>query len=188
MLKIFVINIGRSGSKSISAFLGIHHEPSRILPTSKEQPKIWEQLEGRIALCDKPFYGEANNAWRYRLDELMKRHPDALYIHLIRNPRDVISSYQNRAYYKYTPTATLGHNLPLPIENWDKLKRFEKLCHFWVYWNDYISQRVPTLVRMEDIQHILPLQNVGVPHKSWEDWQEESFIRICGEAKKKYGY
>lgn len=187
MLKIFIISTGRCGTNSVANMLRIHHEPSRVLP-NKEQPKIWEQLEERIAAEEKPYYGEANNAWRYKLDSLQERYPDALYIHLIRNPRDVISSFMNREYYKYKPKATLGHNLPLPIEGWDYMCRFEKLCHFWVYWNDYISKRVPILVRLEDIKHILVLKNKGVSHEPWGARQEAIFEDVCLKEQKRYGY
>jgi len=185
MFKLFIISTGRTGSQAVARWLGIHHEPYRIFPT--EQPKLFHKLHERLEEHKDEFYGEANSAWRYKIDELVADQSDATFIHLVRDGRKVVSSYRNKDYYNDQKT-TVAQKLILPVEGFEEMPRFEKLCWFWRYWNEEIEKRIPVRIRLEDIGHLFPRRNTGKPHQNWTVNEEETFNRVCGDLMKRYGY
>lgn len=100
---------------------------------------------------------------------------------------------------------------------WYKMTRFERCCWYWKTENEYISNYIKDFVRFEDIikdytyfKELLDKIGISLPInvwkkeicnpknktnkyllpscENWEEWQEKSFIKICGDEMKKYGY
>lgn len=72
-------------------------------------------------------YAEANVYLHHFLPEIKKLYPDAIYIHLYRNPKDVIRSLYNRGWYM---TPDNPRHPRLDMSNWAEFSRIRKLCWF----------------------------------------------------------
>ena len=176
-----IINIGRSGSMAVAKGFGMQHEPDGYSPS-------FHNLGVRINKAQH-YYGETSNFWRDRLDDLMKMHPEAIFLHLVRDGKDVIKSIEIRDLYDGVMTAPPYQNTPLPIKGFLEMDRFTKICWYWRYWNEFIEERIKSRVRLEDIQHALPHENKSTaPIKRWSDKQMKIFDKICGETNERYGY
>lgn len=191
----FVLNVGRSGSKAVARAFNLRHEPEGSvvnLDNMNERMKNDLKTQG--------FYGETTHPLRWCIPELKTKFPNAIFLHLVRDGRKVVSSFLNRDQYLYTRKGDgsldndYGKNERLPIEGWDNLTRFQKICHYWNYWNDYFSQITESRIRLEDIQHAISRENetsVREPSYAYRYWTKEQrdyFWRTCGDLMVKYEY
>ncbi len=176
-VKVFVISTGRAGSQSISDEYGLLHEPDGPYPSIDA---VFERARGQL------LYGETSHFWKSQLDELMAAFPDATYVHLVRDGRAVVKSFQQRKHYLDDPTDLPFRNEILPPHA-PEMGRFEKLCWYWTYWNTEIEKRIPIRVRLEDLL-LSKRSNVGKSHTYWTDDEREVFDAVCGELMERYGY
>lgn len=180
---VFVLSVGRSGTKSIaSAVPFLEHEPDGSSP---DISRLKERMKG------KKIYGETSHFWKSHLEKLKKLFPNALYIHLVRDPIKVVNSLYIRDWYsgKVKPGYEYREET-LPVDNFKKLSRFEKICWYWRYWNQEISKYADVRIRLEDISRFLPCLNksrsIKFPKWSLDNWYK--FWLICGKLAKEYGY
>ena len=178
MIRIFVLNVCRSGSKSVAEEYGLLHEPDG-----------WVCKEER-ALCrakSRLIYGETSHFWKSKLPSLLGAFPEAHYVHLVRDGRDVVRSFLTRPHYSPRGNRPY-HTQKLPPHK-EGMSRGEKLCWYWRYWNEHIEETVPqaTRVRLEDLQ--LSVHTNKATRKSlWTEKQEQLFRRVCGDLNARYGY
>lgn len=186
MIKLFFLSLGRCGTMSIAEKFGFEHEPDGSNPSLGRLAERIRKAE------DRGIYGETNNFWRKHIEKLQDEHPDALYIHLVRNPRKHVRSLMTRHLY-LGMVGTAPHNEEiLPVPGFRKRSRFEKICYYVKYWNERIEELVPLRIRLEDIAHILPVKNETKPIE-WSspllaDFDEKVYQEILGEMIERYGY
>lgn len=184
---LFIIACGRSGTKAMARFLGIEHEgPEKTYFN-------FSRLERRVK--SKEFFGKVSNHYSRYHRKLMEKFPEALFIHVIRNGRDVVKSFdclRRKAHY------SMFNGIKENISDWEKLSYFEQLCWYWKCWNEQWEKDIPITIRFEDICHIIPKKNTTMNNKhrshirkfkeGFTEEEEKSFQRICGPLMKKYGY
>lgn len=180
---IFYLNVGRSGSMTMAKARGILHEPDGSFPSTKKAKK-------RMRGTDR--YGETSHFWKAHIKELKEAFPNGTFLHLLRNGKDVTKSfYCATRYYSNDPRDDIKdfkyRNEPLPLEGFDKLTRFEKICWYWRYWNEIIEKETIFWVRIEDMNYSV-FNNSYNKKKEWTDEMEGIFERICGDLNRKYGY
>ena len=78
-------------------------------------------------------YGEANVYLERVLNELQDVFPEAEFVHLYRDPKDVVRSLMNRDWYE-VPEDNKHPVMGVPF--WSKMSQFEKVC-----WYSQISPR-----------------------------------------------
>ncbi len=176
-VKLFVISTGRAGSQSIADEYGLLHEPDGPYPSIEG---VHERSRGQL------LYGETSHFWKGQLDELIAAFPGAVYVHLVRDGREVVKSFQQRLHYRDDPTDLSFRNEILPPHT-PGMGRFERLCWYWTYWNTEIEERITTRVRLEDLS-LSARSNVGTSHSEWTDEEEQVFDAVCGELMGRYGY
>lgn len=187
MLIFFIIGLGRSGQTSWGRKFGFvveqnnyHASVDKIIKRVKKAKSIGQKV-----------YGEVSHFHLRMIPELKKAFPNAFFIHNVRNGKDMVTSW----YYieKVKSPAWLG--LDKIIEGFNEMDKFEKICWMWKYWNEKADEEIPTMVRIEDFEHLLTHENRDSKLKSimkhdtlWTKWQKETFERICGDLHRKYGY
>jgi len=174
---IVILSLPRCGTKSLALALGYPHQPG-VQPTNPPMRKLMRRTD------KNKIWVEINNNWRKDLKELTRLYPDATYIHLIRDGRDVVKSLRS-----LTSNGWKGE--PLPILGFAQMPRFEKLCHFWVYWNTIIERNAPcnSRIRLEDISPLLPHIHQSKGNiTAFSQSEEIIFTEICAELMDKYGY
>lgn len=180
---IFILNCGRSGSMSFAKHFGLEHEPDRGNPDINLIKK-----RAKIKLLDSNYYGETTHFLKDILNKLMEEFPNATYIHLIRNGRDVVKSFAERGLYRTYLNNYPLRNKPLPYSNWSQLTALQKICYYWIYWNERFSEICNSTIRLEDISWMLPKLNSNKKSIDWLDSDEKVFQEICGDLMKQYGY
>ena len=167
----FVLNPGRSGSKTIAEVLSQSgnctclHEPFPQL--IKEAPQyVYHQIEENKLLKtlkssrpqDQPdnIYGESNHKLSLIIPLLMKAFPEAQYVWLLRDGRDFVSSTLQRGWFSdaeiSNPTSDwqiwrLRGDLSgaMTEEAWKAMNQFGKLCWLWNYSNEVIETNLKKL-------------------------------------------
>jgi acetyltransferase-like isoleucine patch superfamily enzyme len=191
----FAVSTGRSGSTALADALSQHpeitclHEPRwNLIPlsTNYEHGTISRQ-EAEAALrrlyCDSSgipegTYGESDLKLGNLVEILADMLPEAKFLWLIRDGRDVVASFLARRWYEpdllelpadydepdtrnYWDTHPLSGALCGNViqQEWDAMTAHEKNCWYWQYWNTRIEQqfaRLPPertlLVRLEELQ------------------------------------
>ena len=157
---------------------------------------------------------EANVYLEPFLDEIRDEIPDAEFIHLHRDGRDVVRSILNRGWYD-TPLDRRHRVVPMP--EWDDLNQFERACWYYRFTNEKLMKATGTRIRFEEMvsdpdylrqtlrkiglavhpllgdtefsKHIDANRSNGFP--PYEQWPEELrvvFERICGDVQRSLGY
>jgi hypothetical protein len=166
----FIFSIGRSGSKFIAELLNkdkrgvVLHHPDPFdkhliaLSYSGEFSNVCNSfLEQRFNKLmkkyhDRLFYGEYNPYLRFSTDWLKKKF-DPPMMHIVRDGRDFVRSVYIR--YLFTPKEIsmplLPKNQEIISRNWFELDRFEQLCWYWKYTNDYLHDKINNYVKLEDL-------------------------------------
>lgn len=176
---IFFLNIGRSGSTAIAKHFNGFHEPDGYLPNLEKTKKRIEQ---------NPIYIDSSHYWKFCLDKLPE---NAIKIHLVRNPRNVIKSFEKKRHL-YRPGVGRSDNNPLwgyiqlPIWKFNNMTRFEKICWYYRYFNEKIEEVADYRIKLEELN--IPVENKGRTHSPWTDEEEKMYKKTCSNIAKKYGY
>lgn len=194
----FVLNTGRSGSKFMAELLGrsdnavVLHEPvpleaaaaleaARGIEVAERyirdfrQKQIYLLLRGR----SEPIYGETSSTLIRHTDSIIQQWPSAKLMHLVRDPKKVITSVMNReALLENHPVLkpSIVLSAELTRREWEAMSRFEKACHMWQEQNAFIRKRAPHFVRFEDILedyqyfkvNVLDYLGLHVPEVVWK--------------------
>ncbi|HBL12198.1 MAG TPA: hypothetical protein DD379_12460 [Cyanobacteria bacterium UBA11162] len=159
-------------------------------------------------------YAEAN-VYLEQFPEAMKEvFPDAMFIHLYRNPKDVIRSIVNRDWYD---TPEDKKHPTIEVENWTTMGQFEKACWYVRQTNEsllsychyrlvfeqmvndfnYLTQKLrswdipvfPRLAKSEFNKRINANYNYEFPeYEQWSVEQKALFYRICEPISIALGY
>ena len=153
---LFVLSTGRVGTTSLTSILslspGIHavHEPAPMFndetrdaymeparngswPVAKQYSANRAPVLLRCVMQDR-LYAETSNRLTYIAADLAGEFPLAKFVHLHRNPADVVRSCMRRGYYEHhvgdqyriRPIATDRYYADWP--NWNT---FQKSCWYW---------------------------------------------------------
>ena len=231
MKTIFILSTGRCGSKSIVDTLNqvenvkAFHEPNPSLIEENAKHHFGDFTENPIVLMLKKrkklidetheagfHYIESSHFLSSFVDPLRKAFPDAFFVHLIRDGRDVVRSAMSRSWYKWKDDRTVVYGWPAPYY----MSRFEKCCYFWDFQNRMISQSFERLT--EDQKMIIKVEKLHLDvtflmnrldlnpssikvehsHKTpehtfphyldWNDAQRKICHIYMGNTLKKFGY
>ncbi|MEE8154579.1 MAG: methyltransferase domain-containing protein, partial [Phycisphaerales bacterium] len=157
---------------------------------------------------------EANVYLEPFLDEIRAQIPEAEFIHLHRNGRDVVRSILNRDWYD-TPLDRRHRTVPIP--NWDELNQFERACWYYRYTQERLMTATETRIDFErmvsDLAYLTrTLRELGIvvhpllaetefPKRidanrrdefpAYEHWSREykrTFNSICADVQSVLGY
>ena len=121
----------------------------------------------RQSTLDGKMYGEVNLQLSLVQPILRELYPEAKYIWLLRDGRDVVASMYYRGWYdapERTKVSGVWHLARLQgdrtgdftMEQWRQLSRFEKCCWIWKKYNlvieNHLSQTDPSLWRRVDLE------------------------------------
>jgi hypothetical protein len=168
--------------------------------------RTWIEEQGRD-------YGEANIYLERFLPQLQKVFPDAVLVHLYRNPADVVRSLINRDWYD---TPGDDRHPAIDVENWDRLSQFEKVCWYVRTANENLMPLQAKICFEEMVSDPSclekSLKDIGIPfyprlaqetfarkinanvendfpeYAHWPANLKETFDAICGELVKRLGY
>lgn len=174
---IFFLNVGRSGSTSVAQLFDGVHEPDHVYP---RMSRVYERAK------NMPCYIDTSPYWLFWLDDLVQEFPDATLIHLVRDGRKVVKSFERRPDL-FRKNARTYHFAWWYGRWYAELDDFERWCWYWRLGNQAIAQVAHARVRFEDLA-AEPRLNVGRPHRPWAPEQEKTFTTICGELNNEYGY
>lgn len=172
---IFVISVGRSGTTSVALRFGLTHEPAKGITTLAEVKK-------RIG--DKSFYGEIGHHLLYVARELRQEYPNAVFIHLVRDSRKVVKSFQR--------LNTRRDNVWLGVK--ETPNEFERICKMWKKGNEIAEGVCDVRVRIEDFSRLLTYANervyFGKVHADvpWTAEEESYWEWNCKDMHNRYGY
>jgi len=198
----FILAIGRSGTKFLASLLNkasgayVVHEPVRedfqaYLEAfySEERAESYirsfrkKEIYIRIRNKEINTYGEVNGVLRRHYHALKIAFPNAKFIHLVRDGRDVVRSMMSR--YTMTlhdPVTSKIHphvNDPwYRYKKWKNMDRFEKICYYWQIENKYLRERIPKRVQFEKIltdyeyfkENVLFPLNIYIPIETWKEF------------------
>jgi len=124
-------------------------------------------------------YGEVNSTLRRHVYALRAAFPEARYLHLVRDGRDVVRSMMARV--TMTPqdlhTARIRPHSHDPwYEAWQGMDRFARLCWYWQAENRYVRNAVGNTVRFENLlsdfdyfaERLLSPCHVKISRDQWE--------------------
>ena len=194
----FILSLGRSGSLFLSDLLhqaekiSVFHEPNRLdflaylqahdsSDRAKEyiinfRKKFIYNLARKMQVSN---YGEVNSILRRHAAILQQEIPNATFIHLVRDGRDVVRSMMARRTFTYKDPIT-QFIAPKPgeayFQEWPKMSRFEKLCWYWLYENKILTNHLETFIRFEDLisdyayfsKNVLDACQIHLPFEIWE--------------------
>lgn len=169
----FILAMGRSGTKFLAHLLNkskeayVVHEPV-YSDFQAYQEAFYSEEKGlkyirnfrkkeiylRIRNKGIKTYGEVNSALRRHYNALKEEFPNATFIHLIRDGRDVVRSAMSRwTMTSKDPNTKLIHptNGDPYKERWSEMSRFEKLCWYWQVDNHYLRENIGNPVKFEDL-------------------------------------
>lgn len=178
----FVLNVGRSGSRTIAQVLSQSpsctclHEPEPLLLAELHgyragtvaHDELVEALRTSRREDEEEVCGESSNRLALGVPALRDAFPDASYLWLVRDGRAMVSSAMQRGWYdrdeadtdwaRYRPTGPLLGDMD--DEEWASLDQFERLCWYWDRVNRLLREDVadeqPLLVRLETLDQQLP--------------------------------
>jgi len=169
----FILAIGRSGTKFLADLLanaeGVYvvHEPVKedfqayqdaFHNNEKARDYIERFRKKEIYLRARgkqiDTYGEVNSVLRRHCNALREAFPQANFIHLIRDGREVIRSMMSR---KTMTLEDLNTRLIHPKKGdswrkqWPEMNRFERLCWYWQVENHYLRNSIRYTVQFEKL-------------------------------------
>lgn len=178
-MKIFVASVGRSGTLTIAKTFQLKHEPYEWAYKDKFNIDLLKKRANNQEQ-DKGFYGEVGHHIIRNIPKIKKEFPNAVYIHSVRNARDVVKSFWQ---LEFSEDKVFG-------KDFDG-NRLEKICQMWTYWNKKADGLINNRIRFEDFCEYIPKRNSKKKqkqHKKWTDKQEKILQKYCGKLMKKYGY
>ncbi len=194
----FVLGMGRSGTSFLAHLLGkdpkacVVHEPVRR-DFEAYQRAFHSQVEAeryvgrfrskeiflRASRKGAPTYGEINSILRRHVYALRQAFPHAVFLHLVRDGRDVVRSMMARA--TMTPedpnTSTIRpHSDDLWSCEWPQMDRFSRLCWYWSTENAFVREAIGVTIRFEELlsdyeyfaERLLEPCGVRVARDDWE--------------------
>lgn len=157
----FVLSTGRCGTRTLAQVLDlapdafVQHEPiPRLNRQCREVYESWDSSPAPYRLlieaCREDFvyrayeggqvYGETANRLTYFAPALHEVFSNSRFIHLVRDPRDVVRSGMDRGWYDSNKWDE-GRIVPRPgdpfFDRWPALSLFEKCAWFWYETNRY---------------------------------------------------
>jgi ubiquinone/menaquinone biosynthesis C-methylase UbiE len=174
---LFVISTGRAGSQSIAHEYGLLHEPDGPNPSLDG---VAERSRHRF------FYGETSHFWKNQIPSLKGAFPHASLIHLVRDGRNVVKSFQSRGHYNDAEGELPYRNEPLPPHR-PGMSAFERICWYWAFWNEEIECHADRTVLLEDLA-LGARTNIGAEKAAWTEEEQRIFAAVCGDLMRHYGY
>lgn len=169
----FMLGMGRSGTQFLSTLLDkatgtlVVHEPImtdfaayiRGYHSEREAYKfvrVFRQREIYARAKNRRIstYGEVNSLLRRHIEPLREAFPEASFIHLVRDGRDVVRSMMSRRLFHPTHPVTrlIEPSKRDPrTQDWHRMDRFERLCWFWKTENQYVRERADRTVQFEKL-------------------------------------
>ena len=181
---VFVLSTGRTGTETIAALFTLAknvislHEPS---PSLYEMSRLayeysgdaaalkllsvsFQSLRGELLNTSLSYglgYVESSPQVTFLAPAILERYPMARFIHLVRDPRDVVRSGMRRKWYDGHPSdgsrIVPVHN-PRDVQKWNEYSPFQKNLWLWTETNRWIlefTSRLPRgtvlRVRSEDV-------------------------------------
>ncbi|MCB1050260.1 MAG: sulfotransferase [Acidobacteria bacterium] len=196
----FILSSGRSGTQTLQRLFGqfpqveMHHEylcthvqPLAIkyyLGRITRQAAIHElgKWHGQaVRFCRFPFWGDSSNKLSWLIEPLADLFPQAKFVHLVRDGRNVVSSffhklkdecYDDISWSSYRswvenpsaetePPPEKKYWWPHPrqmVSGWQNWSRFERLCFYWCEVNRIIEEDSRPL--KEGLFHYLRLEDL----------------------------
>ena len=181
---VFVLSTGRAGTKTIAELLGLskqvfaYHEPrpllyglSRLSHQQYDGPLVAKVLQEAFlaarrdlldfSLVSGKGYVETSPQVTFLAPAIAAAIPGALFIHLTRNPRDVVRSAMRRKWYECNPNDQYRISPQTGTEDsnkWESYNAFQKNVWLWRETNRWIAQfckqlpaRSSLLIRAENI-------------------------------------
>jgi hypothetical protein len=163
---VFTLSTGRVGTETLAALLELtpffftHHEPAPILyrlsKTAYENEEnssahrilvdafltAREELFNHASACGRGYI-ETSPQVTFLAPVILEALPNARFIHLIRNPRDVIRSGMRRKWYDghpYDATRITPKPQSPAFEKWDRYTPFQKNVWLWTETNLWIGR------------------------------------------------
>ncbi|MGH8603507.1 MAG: sulfotransferase, partial [Gammaproteobacteria bacterium] len=159
-------------------------------------------------------YAEANVYLGHFIGTLDQVFPDAMLVHLHRDPKDVIRSLINRDWYD---TPEDDRHPSIPVDGWPQLSQFEKACWYVRTVNESLIARCSRRIRFEEmvadpstctadlealgisVYPLLAAPLFGRPlnvsyhtefpaYEHWGDEIKAIFHAICGGLRRDLGY
>lgn len=161
---VFIVGTGRCGTESVAKVLGsvpgnyvVHEMRPKLLREALEYRSgrlphdelvaLLRSTRGALLTMAVRIAGEANNRLSFVLPALAEAFPDAKYIHLVRDGRDVVASYyQRRKLTEGNPDAWDRARIEgdkvgeFSSRDWARVDLFGSTCWFWSYTNRLISE------------------------------------------------
>lgn len=230
----FITAIGRSGTKFLSNLLNqcentlVLHEPlisdrrryNMFFNNPKKSTVYMRKVRKNVILINAQGvnnYGEVNGFLRRHILALRKTFPEAKFLHLVRDGRDVVRSIYSRKAFEKWDKSTVGVE---PPGGWKTNNRFKKICWYWNVENVHINKHIDKHVNLEKIindydyfkENVLDflglelskeVWNVMSKNKvnatrngkyklpiydKWNDKQKRIFNKMCGKTMRKLGY
>jgi len=168
---VFVLSTGRTGTETIAALLALaknvmaFHEPSpKLYEISKlayenfTDPfaqkiliEVFQAFRDELLTMSLDYglgYVETSPQLTFLAHAILARYPDARFIHLVRDPRDVVRSGMRRRWFdghpndKYRKTPAPSS---LAARKWGSFNSFQKILWLWSETNHWISQFLSTV-------------------------------------------
>lgn len=179
---VFILGSGRSGTQAIQKILSdiphieAHHEylftnllkytvlyAMHKLSERDMIEKLQETHESAVYYCDKEFFVDSSNILSFLVKPLEKIFPDAVYIHLVRDGRNVVSSFFHKLGKEMYPPEAIA-----VLQQWlQSPDDFPSPPPEKKYWRE-----LPEFVSSNDSD----LYNTVV---SYGEREKEQFSRIC---------
>lgn len=156
---LIVTGTGRCGTRAFALlFDGFHEYKMReeyrkrfIEPYKDRKPfknitrrrKVVDWVYGDIGKYD--VFVDSSNQASYWLDAIHEKFPQARFIVLVRNGRDVVRSAISREWHNYNEHEHLPPQGDPLLERWGNLSALEKNTWFWVEKNRQILDRLKGL-------------------------------------------
>jgi hypothetical protein len=169
----FIVSTGRTGTVALTQIINDRvanawslHEPKpafrrrarRILReghTKQDALYFLSTRRSRQALRSEPWYIECNHNIFSCLPMLRSVYPDAVIVNVIRDGREVVTSWLNRYSYIRTLDVTpMDHPGDPAAAQWKGWNPLQKTAWFWVTVNDVIEAAGPDhTLRFEELFH-----------------------------------
>lgn len=209
---VFVLSTGRTGTTFLGTVLDripevvARHEPQpdcfdlgvmmseeRISPTrARTIVRACRWWVGDLVRENRArVYVEANHYLFSLVPILSEVYPDAHFVRIVRDGRDVVRSFYDRSMYALSCNYDYPRADRVPgdrwAEEWGALDRFEKICWYWQFKDRYlvdalkeISEERIVNLRFEDIfdeERGYPgmeelCNQLGGSDVDWEDWMD----------------
>jgi hypothetical protein len=194
----FILAIGRSGTTFLAHLLNmcadavVYHEPARndidayrrafFSPDDAERYIASfrkKEMYLRARLADVTVYGEVNSLLRRHFHALSRHFPEAGFLHMVRDGRDVVRTMMSTDALRPGDMWTWWlrpHESDPFFPQWRTMDRFAKLCWYWRVENHHLRTSIGSTVKFEEItrdygcfeQRILRPFGLVLPQTVWK--------------------